>query len=301
MSTPVGVDSRTEPTQHQSARRNARHTSPTHEAVMAQAPAENFPVASAILPGRQRRQLMAIYGVARLIDDVGDESAGDRGENLDWLDAELDRVFSGSAAEHPTMRALAAAMRPSPLPEAPFRALVQANRQDQVVTRYETFNQLLGYCRLSAAPVGELVLHVFGAATPHRMALSEQICAGLQVLEHIQDVAEDHSRGRVYMPREDMERFGCSEADLSAPHASDSLRALLAFESSRAARLLDSGAPLARTLAVRPRVAVACFVAGGRAALDSLARASYDVALGAPSDRRVGAFAKAFARAVTGR
>jgi squalene synthase HpnC len=301
MSTAAGVDSRTEPAQQESASRSATHTAPTHEAVMAQAPAENFPVASLVLPSRQRRQLMAIYGVARLIDDVGDESAGDRGANLDWLDAELDRVFSGSAAQHPTMRALAAAMRPSPLPEAPFRALVQANRQDQVLTRYQTFDQLLGYCRLSAAPVGELVLHVFDAATPDRMALSERICAGLQVIEHIQDVAEDYARGRVYIPSEDMERFGCSETDLSAPRASDTLRALLAFESSRAARLLDGGAPLARTLPLRPRVAVAGFVAGGRAALDSLATASYDVALGAPSGRRGGAFAKGFARAVTGR
>jgi squalene synthase HpnC len=300
MSAPVGVDSRTEPTQQESASR-ASHTSPTHEAVMAQAPRENFPVASVILPSRQRRQLMAIYGVARLIDDVGDESAGDRNANLDWLDAELDQVFSGSAPEHPTMRALATAKLLSPLPEAPFRALVQANRQDQVVTRYETFDQLLGYCRLSAAPVGELVLHVFDAATPDRIALSERICAGLQVIEHIQDVAEDYARGRVYMPREDMKRFGCSEADLSAPRRSDSMRAMLAFESSRAARLLDGGAPLAPTLPMRPRIAVAGFVAGGRAALDSLARASYDVALGAPSVRRGGAFAKAFARAVTGR
>ncbi len=301
MSAPVGVDSRTEPTQQGSASLSTARTAPAHEAVMAQAPAENFPVASLILPRAQRRQLMAIYGVARLIDDIGDESTGERSANLDWLDAELDRVFSGSAVEHQTTRALQAAMRSSPLPEAPFRALVQANRQDQVVTRYETFEQLLGYCRLSAAPVGELVLHVFGAATPERMALSEQICAGLQVIEHIQDVTEDYSRGRVYMPRQDMERFGCPETDLAASPASDPLRALLAFEASRAARLLDSGAPLARTLPVRPRLAVAGFLAGGRAALDALATASYDVTLGAPSGRRGGAFAKAFARALTGR
>jgi squalene synthase HpnC len=273
----------------------------THHAVMAQARAENFPVASVFLPRTQRRQLMAIYGVARLIDDVGDEAPGNRQELLDWLDAELDRVFRGSTPEHPTMRALAAAVRSSPLPEAPFRALVKANRQDQVVTRYETFDQLLGYCRLSAAPVGELVLHVFEAATPDQMALSEPICAGLQVVEHIQDVTEDYSRGRIYMPLEDMARFGCGEADLAGPGASERLRALLAFEAAQAARLLDSGAPLATTLALRPRIAVACFVAGGRAALHELAGASYDVGFGPPAKRRRGAFVRAFARAVTGR
>jgi squalene synthase HpnC len=244
---------------------------------------------------------MAVYGVARLIDDVGDESSGDRGQLLDWLDAELDRVFSGSAPEHPTMRALAEVVRSSPLPERPFRELVEANRQDQVVTRYATFDQLLGYCRLSAAPVGELVLHVFGAATPDRLALSEQICAALQVIEHIQDVVEDYSRGRIYMPAQDMERFGCREDDFAGPVASPALRALLAFEATRAAGLLHGGAPLARKLTPRPRVAVACFIAGGRAALDSLSAASYDVGLGPPSDRRRRAFVRGFARAVNGR
>jgi squalene synthase HpnC len=268
---------------------------------MAQASSENFPVASFFLPSRQRRALTAVYGVARLIDDVGDESAGDRGELLDWLDAELDRVFSGSAPEHPTMRALAQAARTSALPEGPFRALVEANRQDQVVTRYATFEQLLGYCRLSAAPVGELVLHVFDAATPDRLALSERVCAGLQVVEHIQDVVEDHSRGRIYMPLEDMERFGCGEDDLAGPRTSEALRGLLAFEAARAAALLDEGAPLARTLTPRPRVAVAGFVAGGRAALHSLAAASYDVGLGPPSNGRRRAFIRGFATAVGGR
>src|SRR5581483_8942752 len=155
-----------EPTQQGSASSSAAQAAPTHEAVMAQAPAENFPVASLILPRAQRGQLMAIYGVARLIDDIGDESTGERSANLDWLDAELDRVFSSSPAEHPTTRALQVAMRSRPLPGAPLRALVQANRQAQAVTRYDSFDQLLEDCRLSAAPVGELVLHVFGSATP---------------------------------------------------------------------------------------------------------------------------------------
>jgi len=290
-------------------------STPTHEAVMAQAGKENFPVASMFLPGRQRHQLMAIYGVARLIDDVGDEELGpasasadeaganhdDRLAALDWLDAELDRVFSGAAAEHPTMRALAGAIQVSPLPERPFRDLVRANRQDQIVTRYETFEELLSYCRLSAAPVGELVLHVFDSATPARLARSEQICAGLQVVEHIQDVAEDYARGRIYMPLDDMARFECQETDLASRRTSASLAALLRFEAERAHRLLDGGAPLIRTLGLRPRIALAGFVAGGRAALDALDAAAYDVAQGPPPSRRGVAFAKAFAQAVRGR
>lgn len=274
---------------------------PEYEAVMAQARRENFPVASAFLPRRQQRQLLAIYGVARLIDDVGDESQGDRRRLLDWLDRELDLVFTGGEPEHPAMRALADAVSQSPLPAQPFRDLVQANRQDQEVSRYETFDQLLAYCRLSAAPVGELVLHVFGAATPERLAQSERICAGLQVIEHIQDVAEDYSRGRIYMPAEDMRRFGCSEPELAAPQASQALRVLLAFEAQRAGSLLDQGAPLAATLRGRPRIALACFVAGGRAALHALASASYDVCPYPTRTRTRRAFATAFARAVRGK
>jgi squalene synthase HpnC len=271
-------------------------TVPTHGTVMAQARQENFPVANVFLPGRQRRQLLAIYGVARLIDDVGDEAPGDRGQLLDWLEHELELVFAQGRPEHPVMQQLAAAVAESPLPADPFRALILANRQDQEVTRYETFDELLGYCRLSAAPVGELVLHVFGAATPDRLALSERICAGLQVIEHIQDVGEDHARGRIYMPGRDMRQFGCTEGDLAAPRAGDSLRALLAFEAGRAARLLEEGAPLAGTLPIRPRVAVGCFVAGGQTALHALARASYDVLPHPTRTRSRRAFARAFIR-----
>lgn len=279
----------------------ASTAAPTYETVMAQAGQENFPVASRLLPARARRQLLAIYGVARLTDDVGDEAPGDRLALLDWLDAEIDRAFSGGEPEHPAMRALAVALQDGPLPARPFHDLVQANRQDQEVTRYRTFDDLLAYCRLSAAPVGELVLHVFGAATPERLDLSERICAGLQVIEHVQDVAEDYSRGRVYMPAEDMERFGCRESDLAAAQASPKLRSLLAFEAQRAATLLDQGVPLARTLPLRPRVAVAGFVAGGRAALHSLAQASYDVCPYLRGTRSRRAFARAFAKAVAGR
>lgn len=278
---------------------------PTSLSVMAQAREENFPVASLVLGRDRRAQLMAIYGVARLIDDIGDEAAGDRNELLDWADAELDRVFGGGNPEHSVMSALQHAREASlraqeaPLPEAPFRRLVQANRQDQAVTRYATFGELLGYCELSAAPVGELVLHAFGAATPERLALSERVCAGLQVAEHLQDVAEDYARGRVYIPREDMARFGCEETDLVASPISARARALIAFELARTRALLRDGAPLASTLPVRPRLAVAGFIAGGRAALDAIERAGHEVRATTPPRRR--AFAAAFARAVIGR
>jgi phytoene/squalene synthetase len=139
--------------------------------------------------------------------------------------------------------------------------------------------------------VGELVLGVFGAANPERVALSDSICAALQVIEHLQDISEDYARGRVYMPREDLVRFGCDDRDLSG-EPTDARRALIAFEASRARSMLSAGAPLARTLSLRPRLAVAGFVAGGRAALDAL------VGGGA---RTRGSFASAFMRAAMGR
>jgi squalene synthase HpnC len=273
---------------------------PEHEAVMAQAQDENFPVALALLGRRQKQALLAIYGVARLIDDIGDDAAGDRTELLDWADLELDRVYAGEPAEHPAMQALALQVRAFGLPEAPFRRLVEANRMDQVVTRYETWGELLDYCQLSAAPVGELVLHVFGAATPERIALSDQVCAGLQVTEHIQDVPEDLARGRVYVPREDLARFACTESDLASSAVTPGKRELIEFEVGRARTLLADGAPLAKLLAPRPRAAIAGFVAGGRATLDAIEAAGWDVWSVTPRRTR-GAFASRLGGALLGR
>jgi squalene synthase HpnC len=247
---------------------------PTREQVLPQARRENFTVASAILGRRRARHLMAIYGFARLVDDVGDESPGDRDALLDLIALELSGVFADAGAprpRHPLMHALAVTVRECGLPRLPFERLIEANRVDQVVSHYETFEQLLDYCGLSAAPVGQLVLGIFAAATPERVALSDRVCAGLQVVEHLQDIAEDHRRGRVYMPREDLARFGCSEQDLDSEPPSAPLRALIEFESARARVLLASGGPLARTLPPAPRIAVAGFAAGGLRALDTLA------------------------------
>jgi phytoene/squalene synthetase len=210
----------------------------TEQAVMAQAREENFPVALWLLGPRTRRHFRAIYGFARLVDDIGDEVAGDRLALLDQVERELD------APEHPVMRAVANTIHDCSLPREPFLRLIDANRRDQVVTRYDTFEQLLDYCRLSAAPVGELVLRVLGAQTPTRIALSDKICAALQVIEHLQDVDEDRARGRIYIG---------------------------AFDAAAQARaLLAEGAPLVGMLRGRARLAVAGFLAGRRVALDAI-------------------------------
>lgn len=273
---------------------------PSRDTVMAQAGSENFPVASYLLGRRERSQLLTIYGFARLVDDLGDEAPGDRVALLDWLERDLDAVYGAGAPEHPVMRALAPTVAACSLPDEPFRRLIEANRRDQLVSRYESFDELLGYCRLSANPVGELVLHVFGAATSARIALSDDVCTALQIVEHIQDVGEDHARGRVYLPREDMTRFGCRDTDLGAGSVSSALRDLLAFEAARARTLLDSGGRLVRTLPLRPRLAVAGFVAGGRSALDALDAAGYEVLGARPRPGRA-AFARRWLQAVRSR
>jgi squalene synthase HpnC len=244
--------------------------------VLSQSRGENFPVVSPFLPRRTRRHLLSIYGVARLIDDVGDEAAGDRGVQLDWLEADLERAGAGTAL-HPLVRRLAPTLEQLDLSLQPFRDLIEANRTDQVVTRYETFDDLIAYCRLSAVPVGRLVLALFGADSPERRGAADQVCIGLQVTEHLQDVLEDAVAGRIYLPARDRAACGVSEADLRADHATPPLRRLVALESARARRLLAPGAGLARSLPWPQRAAVAGFVAGGLAALDAIQGAGYDV------------------------
>jgi len=266
---------------------------PAAEAVMARAASENFPVASRVLPRRARAHLLAVYGFARLVDELGDSGAAgvgwqqDRLAALDWLEGELDRTFRGEPAsspqqEHPLLVALAATVRECGLSREPFARLIEANRVDQRVSRYQTWAQLRSYCALSADPVGEIVLGIFGLATPARVALSDSICTALQLTEHCQDVAEDLARGRIYLPAEDLRRFGCAEGELARDRASEPLREVLAVEVARARDLLADGAPLIAQLRGRPKLAVAAFAAGGSAALEAIEHAGYDVLGGAP-------------------
>ncbi len=283
---------------------DAAPPAPSAREVMARAEGENFPVASRVLPRRVREHMLAVYGFARLVDELGDSAPGDRLAALDWLEGELRLVYDG-APEHPLMLRLAATVRACALPREPFARLIEANRLDQRVSRYETWEQLRAYCALSADPVGEIVLHIFGRATPERIALSDSICTALQLAEHCQDVAEDFAAGRVYLPAEDMRRFGASIAELQAAasadgHASAPLREVLAFEVRRARELLHAGAPLVGQLRGRERLAVAAFVAGGHAALDAIERARCEVLAGPPK-ASAGRRLRALVRVLAGR
>jgi squalene synthase HpnC len=275
----------------------------THpEPIMARAATENFPVASRLLPARLRRHLLSIYGFARLVDELGDEAPGDRLAALDWLAEELDRAFAGTAT-HPLLRALTPTITACGLTREPFARLIEANRVDQRVGSYDTWSALLGYCHLSADPVGELVLQVFGAATPERIALSNAVCTALQLTEHWQDIREDLARARVYVPLEDLARHGCSIEDLAAERVSERLRRVLALEAGRTAALFRAGDTLAASLRGWQRLAVAGYAGGGRAALDALARADYEVLALTPRPTRrraLGAIVRVLVRAAGG-
>jgi squalene synthase HpnC len=258
-----------------------------------------------LLPSRHRQHLAAVYGFARSADDMGDEAPpGERLRLLDELDADLSRLYAGPGGQAPRLeviQALAPAVAQCAIPAQPFRDLIQANRQDQQVTRYQTFDELLAYCRLSANPVGRIVLHVFGAATPHRERLSDLVCTALQLAEHWQDVAEDLRAGRVYLPGKDLAAYGVTEADLAAPSASPRVRALIAFEVRRAGDLLDQGAPIVGTLRGFARAAVAGYVAGGRAALAAIKASRYDVLAATPRPRKPRVAAELLRSYLTGR
>jgi squalene synthase HpnC len=275
-----------------------------HAALRGRAPAEharreNFTVAAKVLPPSVRAHLLSVYVYARLVDDIGDEAAGDRMVLLDKIGRDLDAIYAGRPPRHTVLHPLVATIEQCGIPRDPFDALLEANRRDQQTTGYERFDDLLDYCAVSANPVGHLVLYVFGQASPLNRSLADAVCSALQVLEHLQDVAEDYRRGRVYLPGTDMCHYGVSPGDLGAPRAGRSLRALVAFEVARANRLLDEGAPLIGRLHGLARIAVAGYLAGGRATATAIATADYDV-LGVTPKPSKRATAVAWARALLG-
>ncbi|MEW5628957.1 squalene synthase HpnC [Streptomyces hydrogenans] len=255
---------------------------------------ENFPVAPFFLPRDWRDDLMAVYGYARLVDDIGDGDLAPGGADafglapdagplplLDALEEDLHRVFDGTP-RHPLLRGLQPTVRRRGLTPGPFLGLIQANRQDQLVRRYETYDDLLAYCELSANPVGRLVLGITGTATPERIRRSDEICTALQLVEHLQDVAEDLARDRIYLPAEDLKSFHVTEEELARPTAGAAVRSLVAFQAERARSLMHAGLPLVGSVHGRLRLLLAGFAGGGLAALDAIAAAGFDVLSGPP-------------------
>jgi squalene synthase HpnC len=241
--------------------------------VAARAAGENFPVGSFLFPRPLRPHIRALYCYARFVDELGDSFEGDRLAALDELEGEVGAAFEGRST-WPVLRNVEPTIREFDLPREPFLRLIEANRMDQRVTEYETWDELRNYCVHSADPCGRLVLGVLRLlGEPDVVAASDAVCTGLQLVNFLQDVPRDLELGRVYLPAEDRARFGEPALDRPSPE----LRELLRFEAARASELLGAGEVLRARIGGRLGRAVALFSRGGLAALDALEAAGWDV------------------------
>jgi len=241
---------------------------------------ENFPVASLLLPAAVRAPVAAIYRFARSADDLADEgelAAAERLARLDAYRAGLRRIARGEAPDEPLFAELGRVVRGRGLPLEPLYDLLDAFSQDVVKPRYADFGELLEYCRRSANPVGRLLLHLFRAATPENVAQSDAVCSALQLANFWQDVALDYAKGRIYLPQDEMARFGVSEAHIAGRRCDDAWRALLEFQVGRTREMFLGGAPLGRRLPGRIGLEIRATVQGGLRVLDKLGAARFDV------------------------
>jgi len=241
---------------------------------------ENFPVASLLLPAAQRAAVGVIYRFARSADDFADEgelAPAERLARLEAYRAGLGRIARGEDPGQPLLREVARLARERELPLQPLHDLLDAFSQDVLKPRYADFAELLEYCRRSANPVGRLLLHLFGAAAPENVAQSDALCSALQLANFWQDVALDYAKGRIYLPQDEMARFGVSEGHIAAGRCDGAWRALLGFQVERTRAMFDSGAPLGRRLPGRIGLEIRATVEGGLRVLDKLAAADFDM------------------------
>ena len=245
---------------------------------------ENFPVASWLLPARLREPIEAIYGFARSADDIADEGDLADTERLAALERYLDalRAIDEGRPPAPRFERIARAVREYALPTPLLADLIDAFKQDVVQKRYASFDELMDYSRRSANPVGRLVLHVFARSHPRFAeaafaARSDRICSALQLINFWQDVAVDWAKGRVYLPQEDLARFGVEERSIASAAVDERWSALMAFECARARAMLVEGAPLGRALPGRLGLEIRATIHGGLAILDRIDAARGDV------------------------
>jgi squalene synthase HpnC len=241
---------------------------------------ENFPVASRLVPRNLRPAVIAIYRYARAADDIADE--GDdpprlRLERLDAYSAQLDRIERGEEPADAPFAELAQAVRGHAMPLQPLRDLLSAFRQDVLKQRYATWAELNDYCRRSANPIGRLLLHLYQLSDARSASQADAVCTGLQLANFWQDIAVDWKKGRVYLPAEDLRRFGVSEAHIAAGRCDGHWTELIAFEVDRARGLLVSGRPLSRALPRRLALELRLIVAGGLRILDRIDAVRGDV------------------------
>jgi len=239
---------------------------------------ENFPVATWLLPRALHQHFYNVYAFCRWADDLGDEAGSPERatEMLGWWRSELLSCYAGQS-RHPVFVALSGTIERFGIPIDPFTDLISAFEQDQVVREYDTFDQLRDYCRRSADPVGRIVLRMCECSTEENIGWSDSICTGLQLANFWQDVSRDLAIGRIYLPREDRERFGYSDAALSGRVSNDAFRALMKFQVDRARDWLVAGLPLVDRLPGRLQIDIDLFARGGLQILKEIERTGYGV------------------------
>src|SRR3954447_6033898 len=231
---------------------------------------ENFSVATWFLPKRLRQHFYNVYAYCRISDDLGDET-GDREASLQLLDeweSELNACYEGNP-RHPVFVALAGTVREFDIPKQTFADLLTAFRQDQKLTRYETFGDLLGYCRYSANPVGHLVLYLCGYHDSERQQLSDYTCTALQLANFWQDVSADYEKGRIYLPQEDLRNHGVAESDIANNNNSPQFLEMMRFEVQRAREWFDRGLPLIEQVSRELAIDIELFSRGGQEILNA--------------------------------
>ncbi|HEV7675762.1 MAG TPA: squalene synthase HpnC [Candidatus Angelobacter sp.] len=252
------------------ARAYCEHLAKTHY--------ENFSVATWFLPRRLRQHFYNVYAYCRISDDLGDE-VGDPQQSLELLnqwEAELDACYAGSP-KHPVFVALAETVKECGIPKHEFSDLLIAFRQDQTVTRFEKFEDVLAYCRYSANPVGHLVLYLCGYSDDERQRLSDYTCTALQLANFWQDVFVDYGKGRIYLPLEDLRRFGVTGEDIAMRRATPQFMALMKFEVERAREWFVRGLPLVKMVNHELAIDLELFSRGGQEILNAIEHQSFDV------------------------
>ena len=241
---------------------------------------ENFPVASILLPKRLRRPVEIIYHFARQADDFADEGNMPNEERLAKLDAfraELRRIQAGETPQSALFRDVADIVAEFQLPLQLFHDLLDAFSQDVVKKRYADFDEVLDYCRRSANPVGRLLLHLYEDATPQNLVYSDAICTSLQLINFWQDVQKDYAISRIYLPQDEMARYGVTEENIAQGRADEAWRQLMRFQCDRARAMMKSGAPLGSILTGRIGLEMRMIIAGGLRILDKLHAVDYDM------------------------
>ncbi|BCM24987.1 squalene synthase HpnC [Methyloradius palustris] len=241
---------------------------------------ENFPVASILLPMRLRKPIGLIYAFARQADDFADEgdlTPEQRLELLNGFKLELDKIANNQASESALFTAIKAMVTEYDLPLAPFYDLLDAFSQDVVKSRYQNFGEVIDYCRRSANPVGRLLLHLYGYATPRNIGLGDAICSALQIINFLQDVAIDYKKDRIYFPLDEMEKYKVTEKQIANGETHGTWPMFMEFEIDRARRLLQSGAPLGLVLPGRIGLEMRMIIAGGERILHKLHKSRGDI------------------------